>query len=376
MTVTPDNRVVVGMSGGVDSSVAAALLKERGYQVHGLYMFNWDEDEEGYCSSAQDYQDALQTSDLLDIPLHRVNFAGEYRDRVFRHFLREYEAGRTPNPDVLCNREIKFGVCFDYARRLGASRVATGHYARTSGDGRLLMARDRGKDQTYFLHTVHASRLRDTLFPVGELTKTEVRRMAGRRGLPVHDKPDSTGICFIGERPFREFLQRYLPARPGDVKDEHGNTVGRHAGLMYQTIGQRKGLGIGGFSHRPEAPWYVAAKDVEHNVLVVVQGHDHPLLMSRELTATDIHWIADEPQSLPLRCEARIRHRQPLQGCTVHRDGNGVRVIFDRAQRAVAPGQSVVFYDAEVCLGGGVIDRAGEAAGFEASNAALGAAGT
>jgi len=363
------------MSGGVDSSVAAALLKERGYDVHGLYMFNWDEDEVGYCNSARDFQDALRVAELLDIPLHRVNFAGEYRARVFRHFLREYEAGRTPNPDVLCNREIKFGVCFDYARRLGACRVATGHYARSSGNGRLLMARDQTKDQTYFLHSVDASRLRWTLFPVGDLTKAEVRQMAERRGLPVHDKPDSTGICFIGERPFREFLQRYLPARPGDVTDEYGNTVGRHEGLMYYTIGQRKGLGLGGYSHRPEAPWYVAAKDVERNLLVVVQGHEHPLLMSRELTAADLHWIPGEPQTFPIRCKARIRHRQPLQNCTVHRAGSGVKVTFDRAQRAVAPGQSVVFYDAEACLGGGVIERAGEAASLEHSSAALGAAG-
>jgi len=362
MTRGPGNRVVVAMSGGVDSSVAALRLREQGYDVHGLYMFNWDEDEQGYCDSARDYQDALQVAGVLGIPLHRVSFAGEYRDRVFRHFLKEYEAGRTPNPDVLCNREIKFGVCFDYARRLGARQVATGHYARATGNGCLLLARDRDKDQTYFLHSVPAHRLRDTLFPVGDLTKPEVRTIAAAHGFPVHDKPDSTGICFIGERPFREFLERFLPARPGPVEDTQGNVIGEHGGLMYHTIGQRKGLGIGGFRGRPEAPWYVAGKDLERNVLVVVQGGDHPMLMSRELSAAEITWIAGGPPDLPLSCHARIRHRQPLQACTVRRDGDGLRVVFDRDQRAVAPGQSVVFYDGETCLGGGVIHSASDAA--------------
>jgi len=374
MTDRPENRVVVGMSGGVDSSVAALLLKRQGFEVHGLYMFNWDEDEDGYCNSARDYQDALRVADLLDIPLHRVSFAGEYRDRVFRHFLREYEAGRTPNPDVLCNREIKFGVCFDYARRLGARKVATGHYARSPGDGRLLLARDEDKDQTYFLHSVGAGRLRDTLFPVGDLTKTQVRGIAGESGLPVHDKADSTGICFIGERPFREFLERFLPARPGKVEDEDGRQVGEHAGLMYYTIGQRKGLGIGGCRNRQEAPWYVAAKDVDRNVLVVVQGHEHPRLMGDELSAGDVHWIAGEAPMLPLTCHARIRHRQSLQGCTVYSAGDGVRVVFDRAQRAIAPGQSVVFYAGDACLGGGVIETAGTTADNDRRAQEIGAA--
>ncbi len=358
MTERPDNRIVVGMSGGVDSSVAALLLKRHGYDVHGLYMFNWDEDEDGYCSSAGDYQDALRVAELLDFPLHRVSFAGEYRDRVFRYFLAEYEAGRTPNPDVLCNREIKFGVCFDYARRLGASRVATGHYARSPGDGRLLIPHDRDKDQTYFLHSVDAGRLRNALFPIGDLVKEDVRKMAGDNGLPIHNKPDSTGICFIGERPFREFLERYLPARPGLVEDERGTTIGDHAGLMYYTIGQRKGIGIGGASGRPEAPWYVAAKDLSRNVLIMVQGRDHPMLMCRELRATDVHWISGSAPALPLACRARIRHRQPLQNCTVHASDDSLRVVFDHAQWAVAPGQFVVFYVGKVCLGGGIIDNA------------------
>ncbi len=351
------------MSGGVDSSVAALLLKEQGYQVHGLYMFNWDGDEEGYCESAQHYRDAQAVADHLGIPLHRVNFAGEYRDRVFRHFLREYRAGRTPNPDVLCNREIKFGVCFDYAKRLGARYVATGHYARSPGDGRLLIARDSVKDQTYFLHAVGADRLDQTLFPVGDLLKTQVRRIADEHGFPNHDKKDSTGICFIGERPFREFLSRYLPAQPGEIEDEDGHVLGRHAGLMYYTIGQRQGLGIGGHRDLPEAPWYVARKDLDRNVLVVVQGHDHPRLMSKALLADDWHWIGGSPPSMPMECRARIRHRQPLQRCRVRPDGRRLFIEFDRSQRAIAPGQFVVLYADDECLGGGVIQAAFSSAG-------------
>jgi tRNA-specific 2-thiouridylase len=358
-----ENRVVVGMSGGVDSSVAALLLKQQGYQVHGLYMFNWDEDEEGYCESAQHYRDAQAVADHLDIPLHRVNFAGEYRERVFRHFLREYRAGRTPNPDVLCNREIKFGVCFDYAKRLGARYVATGHYARSPGDGRLLIARDALKDQTYFLHAVSADRLGQTLFPVGHLLKTEVRRIADEHGFPNHDKKDSTGICFIGERPFRQFLSRYLPARPGEIQDENGHVLGRHAGLMYYTIGQRQGLGIGGHSDRPEVPWYVAGKDLDRNVLLVVQGHDHPRLMSNGLVADDWHWIGGSSPTLPLECMGRIRHRQPLQHCRVQSDGDRLFIEFDHSQRAIAPGQFVALYSGDECLGGGVIQSAVPLAG-------------
>lgn len=355
MSHATDKRVVVGMSGGVDSSVAAWLLLEQGYDVHGLYMFNWEEDEEGYCTAARDFQDARAVADQLGIPLHRVNFAGEYRRRVFEHFLAEYAAGRTPNPDVLCNREIKFGVCFDYARRLGARWVATGHYARSPGDGRLLLSSDRSKDQTYFLHTVQAERLRRTIFPLADLSKSQVRQIAEAHALPVHDKKDSTGICFIGERPFREFLSRYLPAQPGDIRDESGRLLGQHSGLMYYTIGQRQGLGIGGRRDRTEAPWYVAGKDLDRNVLIVVQGNDHPLLMSRQLLAEEWHWIAGAPPGLPLQCLARIRHRQPLQECRVSADRTGIRVRFSQPQRAVAPGQSVVLYADDECLGGGVI---------------------
>ncbi|HSN71637.1 MAG TPA: tRNA 2-thiouridine(34) synthase MnmA, partial [Steroidobacteraceae bacterium] len=289
--------VIVGMSGGVDSSVAAALLLEQGYEVQGLYMSNWEEDEDGYCTSAQDFQDARRVCDLLGIPLHRVDFAREYRERVFEHFLAEYAAGRTPNPDVLCNREIKFGVCFEHAQRLGAAWVATGHYARVvhTPEPRLLKARDLAKDQSYFLHAVPRSALARTLFPIGELCKGDVRRTARDRGLPIHDKRDSTGICFIGERPFARFLEQYLPARPGVIEDAEGQPVGRHRGLMFYTLGQRKGLGIGGRHGAESAPWYVIGKDLARNVLTVSQGHDHPRLYSDALIAEDVHWVGDRP---------------------------------------------------------------------------------
>jgi len=277
-------RVVLGISGGVDSAVAAALLKDAGYDVHALFMRNWDEDEDGYCTAAADLQDARRVCDDLGIPLHTVNFARDYRDRVFEHFLDELRAGRTPNPDVACNREIKFGVCFEHARRLGADWFATGHYARTAsfdGRARLLRAADVGKDQTYFLHTVPGAMLGRTLFPVGALRKTEVRRIALERALPVHAKRDSTGICFIGERPFAEFLARYLPAQPGPIETIDGRAIGEHRGLMYYTLGQRQGLAVGGVKGAAEAPWYVAAKDLGRNVLVVTQRHDDPRLMCR-----------------------------------------------------------------------------------------------
>jgi tRNA-specific 2-thiouridylase len=350
-----ENRVVVGMSGGVDSSVAALLLKQQGFEVHGLFMSNWEEDEEGYCNNARDYQDAREAAERIGVPLHRIDFAREYRDRVFEYFLREYDAGRTPNPDVLCNREIKFGVCLDYARRLGGRRFATGHYARTDGSGRLLMAVDRDKDQTYFSHAVTAAALRDCLFPLGDLAKSQVRRIAGEAGLPNHDKPDSTGICFIGERPFREFLSRYLPARPGGIEDPDGNVLGEHGGLMYYTIGQRQGLGIGGRHDAGDAPWYVASKDPSRNILQVVQGHDNPALFSTSLSVDEWHWISGSPPDLPLLCMARIRHRQPPRMCRVTATATGYGVTFDEPQRAVAPGQFVVLYAGEECLGGGVI---------------------
>ncbi len=290
-------KVIVGLSGGVDSAVAALLLKQAGHDVQGLFMSNWEEDEEGYCTAAEDFQDARRVCDEIGIPLHQVSFAREYRDRVFQHFLDEYSAGRTPNPDILCNREIKFGVCFDYAFRLGAERFATGHYARidTGPDPvRLLRGLDPGKDQSYFLHAVGAEALGRSLFPIGALHKPEVRRIAREHGLPVSAKKDSTGICFIGERPFRRFLEDYLPAQPGRIETPEGDLLGEHHGLMFYTLGQRAGLGLGGRRGHAESPWYVAAKDLARNVLVVVQGHDHPLLMSTWLDTEPVAWVAGQ----------------------------------------------------------------------------------
>ncbi|MDH4030688.1 MAG: tRNA 2-thiouridine(34) synthase MnmA [Chromatiales bacterium] len=355
MTTRSRERIVVGLSGGVDSSVAALILRDRGLEVHGLFMTNWEEDEEGYCQNAQDYQDASAVAEQLGIPLHRVNFARQYRDRVFEYFLREYRQGRTPNPDILCNREIKFGIFLDYARRLGASRIATGHYARSDGDGRLRLARDSGKDQTYFLHAVSADALRMSLFPIGGMLKSEVRRLAKDANLPTHDKRDSTGICFIGERPFRDFLSRFIPAQPGEIHNELGDVIGSHCGLMYYTLGQRQGLGIGGHRQAEDAPWYVADKNIDNNVLVVVQGNDHPRLLSPKLEAGHCHWISGRPPRFPLSCHARVRHRQPLQACTVTQDKDRLRVLFEHPQRGIAPGQFVVFYEDDTCLGGGTI---------------------
>jgi tRNA-specific 2-thiouridylase len=364
--------VIVGMSGGVDSSVAAWLLQRQGLRVEGLFMSNWEEDETGYCTAAQDYLDARRICTQLGIALHRVNFADEYRDRVFAHFLAEYRAGRTPNPDVLCNREIKFGVCFDYAQRLGADFVATGHYARRGAgpDG----APDGAKDQSYFLHSVPTAALAKTLFPIGELPKQEVRRLAREMAMGVHDKKDSTGICFIGERPFAEFLGRYLPAQPGDIESPDGRKLGRHSGLMSYTLGQRQGLRIGGRSHALEEPWYVAGKDLQRNVLVVVQGHDHPALLSDTLAASQLSWIAPRagaggptltaasaggaPAAYRFRCHAKARYRQADQACEVELLPDGTcRVHFDAPQRAITPGQYVVFYQGDLCLGGGTIER-------------------
>jgi tRNA-uridine 2-sulfurtransferase len=354
-------RVIVGMSGGVDSSVAALRLLEAGHEVHGLFMSNWEEDEDGYCQSAEDYQDARGVCELLGLPLHRASFARQYRERVFSAFLAGYRAGVTPNPDVLCNREIKFGSFLEHAARLGAARIATGHYARTDGQGRLLRAADRDKDQTYFLHAVGRQALRHTLFPIGGLHKAEVRAIAKRAGLPNHDRKDSTGICFIGERPFAEFLGRYLPDTSGVIEDLDGRPLGHHQGLSRYTLGQRQGLGIGGVAGRADAPWYVAAKDPERNVLIVVQGHDHPRLLGDALVAIEPHWIAGDPPPLPLACTARTRHRQPDQPCVVDAAGPGrLAVRFNRAQRALTPGQFVVFYEGEACLGGAVIESVGE----------------
>lgn len=353
------SRVVVGMSGGVDSAVAALLLKRAGHEVHGLYMSNWEDDDD-YCTTAQDFQDARATAAELDIPLHRVSFAQQYRARVFEYFLTEYRAGRTPNPDVLCNREIKFGVCLEYAARLGASRFATGHYARLHqgpAGPELLKARDPEKDQSYFLHGVERAHFERVLFPLGELTKPEVRALAREAGLPVFDKPDSTGICFIGERPFREFLARYIPTSPGDIVTERGEILGRHRGLAFYTLGQRGGLEIGGRAGHDEQPWYVAAKDLARNELVAVQGHDHPLLASRALVTGPCNWLV-QPGAQEFASRIKVRYRQQDQPCHARVDADGsMHVRFDSPQRAVTPGQFAVLYDGERCLGGGVIER-------------------
>lgn len=354
--------IIVGLSGGVDSSVAALRLLEEGHEVEGLFMKNWEEDDtEEYCSAAADLADAQAVADRLGIRLHTVNFSTEYWDRVFEYFLSEYRAGRTPNPDVLCNKEIKFRAFLDYALDLGAEKIATGHYARVleTADGwQLHQATDRDKDQTYFLYLLNQHQLAHSLFPLSDLTKTEVRDIARRAGFVTQDKKDSTGICFIGERRFTDFLSRYLPASPGAIETPNGEIIGRHHGLMYYTIGQRQGLGIGGVSGTPEAPWFVAHKDLDRNVLVVVQGHDHPLLLARGLTAYQPHWISGHEPDFPLSCLARCRHRQPLQSCTVSWEDHTLRAQFDRPQRANTPGQSVVLYAGNQCLGGAVIDQA------------------
>ena len=356
-----NRRVILGLSGGVDSAVAAVLLKEAGADVHALHMTNW-EDDDGYCTAADDLQDARRVCERLEIPLHHVNFSTQYAERVFAYFLDEYRAGRTPNPDVLCNREIKFGVFREHAKRLGGELLATGHYARTAiidGETVLLIGADPAKDQSYFLHAVSQEALAETVFPLGELTKNEVRRIARDRGLSVHDKKDSTGICFIGERPFRDFLGTYLPAQPGEIRAVDGRHVGSHSGLMYYTLGQRQGLGIGGRNDAGEEPWYVVDKDLENNVLIVDQG-DSPLLLSTSLLATNACWIGVAPSGLDrgAHCSARVRYRQADQACIVRQEADGLlRVAFDVAQRAVAPGQYVVFYKDDRCLGGAVIDR-------------------
>jgi tRNA-uridine 2-sulfurtransferase len=352
-------RIVVGMSGGVDSAVSALLLKRAGFDVHGLYMSNW-EDDDSYCTGAQDFQDARAVASELDIPLHRVSFAEEYRARVFEYFLTEYRAGRTPNPDVLCNREIKFGICLDYATRLGGHRFATGHYARLEHGAAgpvLLKARDADKDQSYFLHAVSREHFARVLFPLGELHKKEVRDLAREAGLPVFDKPDSTGICFIGERPFREFLARYIPTSPGDIVTERGEVVGRHRGLAFYTLGQRGGLEIGGRAGQREDAWYVAAKNLARNELLAVQGHDHPLLVSRALATGPCNWLV-QPGVPEFESQIKVRYRQADQACHATVDAQGaIQVRFAEPQRAVTPGQFAVLYDGERCLGGGVIEH-------------------
>ncbi|WP_026913307.1 tRNA 2-thiouridine(34) synthase MnmA [Perlucidibaca piscinae] len=362
MTELSRRKVIVGMSGGVDSSVSAWLLLQQGYHVEGLFMKNWEEDDgTEYCTARQDLADAQAVCDRLGIHLHQANFAAEYWDRVFEHFLHEYQAGRTPNPDILCNKEIKFRAFLDYALALGADCIATGHYARRgSGDpATLLRGLDANKDQSYFLHAVSGREIARTLFPVGELEKPEVRRIASEQGLATAAKKDSTGICFIGERRFRDFLKQYLPAQPGDIEKDDGSVIGRHEGLMYYTLGQRQGIGIGGRRDAEESAWYVVGKDLSRNVLIVGQGHGHPMMMSRSLRSSRVDWVAGHPPAVSFRCTAKTRYRQQDQACRVEMDGEHALVVFDEAQRAVTPGQSVVFYDGDVCLGGGVIEETG-----------------
>jgi tRNA-uridine 2-sulfurtransferase len=368
-------RVVVGLSGGVDSAVTAWLLKQQGHEVLGIFMKNWEDDDRPagsgdddneYCSSNLDFVDAAAVADVIGIEIEHVNFAADYKDRVFAEFLREYEAGRTPNPDVLCNAEIKFKAFLDHAMRLGAAKIATGHYARVREHGvsfQLLKGLDPLKDQSYFLHRLTQAQLSKTLFPVGELPKTEVRRIAAEARLPVAAKKDSTGICFIGERPFREFLNRYLANTPGPIKDDRGRTIGKHVGLSFYTLGQRKGIGIGGLKERGAArgggdhePWFVARKDMAANTLYVVQGHAHPWLLSHRLSADDASWVAGHAPTAGALA-AKTRYRQRDADCAFDDAAAGAfELRFDQAQWAITPGQSAVLYDGEVCLGGGVID--------------------
>ena len=357
-----DCKVIVGMSGGVDSSVAAYLLMEQGYQVEGLFMKNWDEDDgTDYCTAKEDLADAQSVCDSLGINLHSANFAAEYWDNVFEHFLKEYSAGRTPNPDVLCNREIKFKAFLEYASELGADFIATGHYVRkqtVDAETFLLKGLDNNKDQSYFLCEVDESCLAKSLFPVGELDKPEVRAIASRLGLSTHDKKDSTGICFIGERKFKDFLEQYLPAQPGVIENVDGHAIGNHSGLMFYTYGQRQGLGIGGVTDHDEAPWYVVDKDLERNVLLVAQGSDHEMLFSSRLLASKPAWVNAAPQNMPLNCTAKIRYRQPDQECQISMLEDGqLQVDFTKPQRAVTPGQYVVLYKDERCLGGAIIEQ-------------------
>ena len=351
-------KIVVGISGGVDSAVAALLLERQGHEVTGLFMKNWEEDDTaGHCSAEEDLKMAQTVCDRLGIPLKTVNFSTEYWDRVFSQFLFEYRAGRTPNPDVLCNKEIKFRAFLEHALVLGADRIATGHYARVDshvGRFRLLKARDANKDQSYFLYLLGQEALAHTVFPVGDLTKIEVRRLAQEASLPNYNRQDSTGICFIGERDFKSFLARYLPAQPGEMRTLAGSFKGKHDGVMYYTIGQRQGLGIGG---EGEA-WYVVGKDAANNILYVEQGEHHPALFSAALMAGQMHWIGAEPLPWPRQLCAKTRYRQPDQNCTVTPHDKGLHVVFDNPQRALTPGQSVVFYDNDECLGGGIIEEA------------------
>ena len=356
-------KVICGMSGGVDSSVSAFILQQQGYQVEGLFMKNWEEDDDtDYCTAAADLADAQAVCDKLGIKLHKINFAAEYWDNVFEHFLSEYKAGRTPNPDILCNKEIKFKAFLEYAAEdLGANYIATGHYVRRRGaddNAQLLRGLDANKDQSYFLYTLSSKQVGQSLFPVGDIEKPIARAIAEDLGLITAKKKDSTGICFIGERKFKDFLARYLPAQPGNIRTVEGDIIGRHDGLMYHTLGQRKGLGIGGVKGASEEAWYVVEKDLVNNELIVAQGHDHSALLSTGLIAQQLHWVDRQPISEPLRCTVKTRYRQTDVPCTIEPiDDESIKVIFDEPQIAVTPGQSAVFYLDEVCLGGGIIEQ-------------------
>jgi tRNA-specific 2-thiouridylase len=358
--MTDNEHIVVGISGGVDSAVAALRLLEAGYRVTAVFMKNWEEDDdEEYCAAAEDLAVATEVCAVLDIPLRTVNFASEYWDRVFQYFLDEYRAGRTPNPDVMCNKEIKFKAFLDFAMDLGANRIATGHYARVqerNGHFHLLRGIDSNKDQSYFLYTLGQGELSRSLFPLGDMEKPEVRQIAKLAGLPNYARKDSTGICFIGERRFKDFLARYLPAQPGEIRSlDDDSVLGQHDGLMYHTLGQRQGLGIGGAGDA----WYVARKDLERNILYVVQGQEHPALYNSALVADTLYWTQDRAPELPMTCSAKTRYRQQDQACTVQarNSGNSIEVVFDQAQRAITPGQSVVLYNDDECLGGGIIHQ-------------------
>jgi tRNA-specific 2-thiouridylase len=360
MNIPAKTRVIVGLSGGVDSSVCALLLQQQGYHVEGLFMKNWEDDQ--YCQNNKDRADAQAVCDILDIPLHSVNFSREYWHEVFELFLKEYQAGRTPNPDILCNKYIKFDAFLKHARALGADKIAMGHYARTqliNDKIALLKGLDHNKDQSYFLHALNQAQLKDALFPVGELEKIEVRTLAKQYHLPTHDKKDSTGICFIGERKFKEFLSEYLPAQPGPIETLSGEIIGEHSGLMYYTLGQRQGLGIGGIKNTPEAPWYVIEKDLNRNVLIIAQGDDQNLYTNTVWT-DHIHWISGQAPEFPFTCHAKIRYRQADQACTISQiSANQWQINFAQPQRAATPGQYIVFYQFDSCLGGGMIIHTG-----------------
>lgn len=355
-----NKRIMVGLSGGVDSSVTALLLKESGHAVEAAFMKNWEEeDEKGFCPASIDFADAQAVCDKLKIELHSINFAKEYWEHVFSYFLDEYRAGRTPNPDILCNKEIKFKVFLRYAKQRGADLLATGHYAQNrfqNGEYQLLKGLDPLKDQSYFLHALNQEQLENSLFPLGQLNKTQVRELAKKAGLPTSTKKDSVGICFIGERKFKAFLNEYLPAQPGPIESDEGKILGQHDGLMFYTLGQRQGLKIGGQKNKTEAPWYVIAKDLKRNTLIVAQGPEHHALYTKALLTERVHWIGAKPAHFPLHCQAKTRYRQADQACVVEELENGhYQVHFEIPQRAVTPGQSVVFYTGEVCLGGGII---------------------